>query len=122
MSRSALLKDRLPSHLTRSLTGRTLAITFVTVGELTQWPYGAGDHSGAQVWTGSSPRSSSCPTAHASPPSGARARPTPNSAVNRPVNDSWVAACCLAREFLLTTLNIKDNVDYAEYEGLELLR
>lgn len=40
----------------------------------------------------------------------------------RPVNDSWIAACCLARELSLVTLNIKDFVDYAEYEGLQLVR
>jgi toxin FitB len=39
----------------------------------------------------------------------------------RPVNDSWIAACCLARELPLATLNTKDFVDYAEHEGLELL-
>jgi predicted nucleic acid-binding protein len=40
----------------------------------------------------------------------------------RPVNDNWRAACCLVRELPLATLNIKDYVDYAEHEGLELLR
>ena len=40
----------------------------------------------------------------------------------RPINDSWVAACCLARELPLATLNIKDYADFAEHEGLELVR
>ena len=40
----------------------------------------------------------------------------------RPVDDSWVAACCLARELPLATLNIKDYTDYADHEGLELVR
>jgi toxin FitB len=40
----------------------------------------------------------------------------------RPVNDSWIAACCLARELPLATLNIKDYVDHAEHEGLVLVR
>jgi predicted nucleic acid-binding protein len=39
----------------------------------------------------------------------------------RPVNDSW-AACCLARELSLATLNLKDYIGYAEHEGLELVR
>lgn len=38
----------------------------------------------------------------------------------RPVNDNWVAACCLARELPLATLNIKGFSDFAEHEGLEL--
>ena len=36
---SAILKGRLPEHLGRSLAGRQLAITFVTVGELMQWTH-----------------------------------------------------------------------------------
>ena len=40
----------------------------------------------------------------------------------RPINDSWVAACCLARGLPLATLNIKDYADFAEHESLELLR
>jgi toxin FitB len=39
----------------------------------------------------------------------------------RPINDSWIAACCIARDLPLATLNIKDYVDSAEHEGLELL-
>jgi hypothetical protein len=35
----------------------------------------------------------------------------------RPVNDSWIAACCLVRDLPLATLNIKDYADYAEHEG-----
>jgi predicted nucleic acid-binding protein len=39
----------------------------------------------------------------------------------RPINDSWIAACCIARELPLATLNIKDFEDFAEHEGLELV-
>jgi len=39
----------------------------------------------------------------------------------RPVNDSWIAACCLVRELPLATFNIKDYADFAEHEGLELV-
>jgi len=35
----------------------------------------------------------------------------------RPQNDSWIAACCLAFDLPLATLNVKDFADYAEYEG-----
>jgi predicted nucleic acid-binding protein len=42
--------------------------------------------------------------------------------VDTDVNDSWIAACCLARQLPLATLNIKDFSDYAEHEGLELVR
>ena len=34
---SAILRERVPTSLNRQLTRRSLAITFVTVGELTRW-------------------------------------------------------------------------------------
>jgi len=40
----------------------------------------------------------------------------------RPVNDTWVAACCLAYDLPLATLNIKDFADFAERDGLSLIR
>ncbi|MGH3503570.1 MAG: hypothetical protein ACRDQA_22130 [Nocardioidaceae bacterium] len=39
----------------------------------------------------------------------------------RPVNDSWIAACCLASELPLATLNVKYFSDFAEHEGLRLI-
>jgi predicted nucleic acid-binding protein len=45
-------------------------------------------------------------------------RPRP---ATRRSNDSWIAACCIARELPLATLNIKDYADFAEHEGLELV-
>jgi toxin FitB len=39
----------------------------------------------------------------------------------RPVNDSWIAACCLVRELPLATFNVKDYADFVEHEGLELV-
>ncbi len=121
---SALLKERLPGPLVSRLSGRPLAITFVTVGELTQWTFirrwglqrRAGlDRFFARVvvlpYSLRVARTWGEIQAHAQ----LRGRP-------RPVNDSWIAACCLVRELPLATLNIKDYVDYTEHEGLELLR
>jgi predicted nucleic acid-binding protein len=39
----------------------------------------------------------------------------------RPVNDSWIAACCLAHDIPLATFNVKDYADYAEHDGLRLV-
>jgi predicted nucleic acid-binding protein len=39
----------------------------------------------------------------------------------RPVNDSWIAACCLVRALPLATFSIKDYADFTEHEGLELV-
>ena len=39
----------------------------------------------------------------------------------RPLNDSWIAACCIDRGLPLLTLNRRDFTDFAEHDGLELL-
>jgi toxin FitB len=39
----------------------------------------------------------------------------------RPVNDTWVAACCLERGLPLATRNVRDYVDFAEHDGLTLV-
>ena len=39
----------------------------------------------------------------------------------RPVNDAWIAACCLARGLPLATYNTKDFQDYADHDGLVLV-
>jgi predicted nucleic acid-binding protein len=33
----------------------------------------------------------------------------------------WIAACCLAYEVPLATLNLKDYEDFAEHQGLSIL-
>jgi predicted nucleic acid-binding protein len=39
----------------------------------------------------------------------------------RPVNDMWIAACCLTHQVPLATLNLKDYQDFTEYHGLHIL-
>lgn len=39
----------------------------------------------------------------------------------RPVNDSWIAACCLTYDLPLATLNVGHFDDFVEFEGLRLL-
>jgi predicted nucleic acid-binding protein len=38
-----------------------------------------------------------------------------------PVNDTWIAACCLAEGLPLATFNIKDHLDFARHHGLTLI-
>jgi predicted nucleic acid-binding protein len=52
---------------------------------------------------------------------GAHCNPRPLTGRPRPVNDTWVAACCLAYDLPLATLNVKDFADFAEHDGLELI-
>lgn len=46
---------------------------------------------------------------------GARGRGRP-----RPANDTWVAACSLAYDLALVTMNRKDFEDFERYHGLVL--
>jgi predicted nucleic acid-binding protein len=39
----------------------------------------------------------------------------------RPVNDMWVAACCLTHGIPLATLNLKDYEDFSLHHGLRIL-
>jgi len=39
----------------------------------------------------------------------------------RPVNDTWIAACCIALGLPLATLNLSDFQDFADHEGLAII-
>jgi predicted nucleic acid-binding protein len=120
---SLLFKDRLPAGLYAKLVGRQLVLTYVSVGELTRWPiardWGGARRSALDAWLASKPtipgtvgvvRKWGEIIAYAD----RRGRP-------RPVNDSWIAACCLAYDLLLATLNVVDYADFVEHEGLHLI-
>jgi predicted nucleic acid-binding protein len=120
---SAILKGQLPASLTSRLTGQQLATTFVTVGELTQWTYlhrwGPQRRAGLRAFFASIvvlPCSFHAATVWGEIQAHARLRGRP-----RPINDSWIAACCIARDLPLATRNIKDYVDFTEHEGLEVV-
>ena len=119
---SSLLRRRTTQAVAARLAGHVAAVTFVTVGELTKWtlvrhwgqrnvatmrdfltqllvlPY---DRAVAARW--------------GELQAGGQLRGRP-----RPVNDSWIAACCLVRDLPLATFNTKDFEDFAEHDGLTL--
>jgi toxin FitB len=121
---SRSIKRQLRQPLAARLNGMTWCVTFVTVGELWQW-----------AWTGRWGRQSRadlerwldrvivldsdeevCRTwGRISAEANLRGLP-------RPVNDSWIAACCLARGLPLATLNVKDFADFVDHEGLVLVQ
>lgn len=118
---SSLLRRRTPDALAHQLAGHVLAITFVTIGELTKWTLvqRLGPRSLASMRTFLSglvvlPYDQRVATRWGELQAYAQLRSRP-----RPVNDSWIAACCLVRELPLATFNTKD---FAEHEGLELVR
>ncbi|HEV2780010.1 MAG TPA: type II toxin-antitoxin system VapC family toxin [Actinophytocola sp.] len=117
----------LPSPIVAAILHNRLCITFVTLAELTKWavrrqwspayqrrldawlsnvlvlPYNNEIEDVARTW--------GVIAAHAEN----RGRP-------RPQNDMWVAACCLYYKLPLATLNVKDFQDFADHEGLTLVR
>lgn len=116
-------KRLLSPRLLAELIGREPCITFVTQGELTKWAvrrqWGTVRKQRMARWL------SRIPVLHSSDDVAAiwgeiaaaaerRGRP-------RPQNDTWVAACCLAYDLPLATLNVKDFRDFAEHEGLVLI-
>ncbi|NLT55749.1 MAG: type II toxin-antitoxin system VapC family toxin [Actinomycetales bacterium] len=116
-------RRRLPTSLGARLLGRRPLITFVTLGELTKWvqvrQWGSrsrqeladwlspiavllGDEAVAITW------------GQLSAAAMRRGRP-------RPMNDMWIAACCLTNDLPLATLNVKDYLDFVEHHGLRMI-
>jgi predicted nucleic acid-binding protein len=121
---SKLLRRRVPDILGRELVGHVPAITFITLGELTKWTlvrhWGPQRLSTMRAFLAGLvvlPYDHRVATRWGELQANAQLRGRP-----RPANDTWIAACCLVRDLPLATFNIKDFVDFAEYEDLELLR
>jgi predicted nucleic acid-binding protein len=120
---STLLRRRAPDALTRQLAGHTIAITFVTYGELTKWTlvrhWGSRSLETTRTFLAELfvlPYDQRVATRWGEIQAYAQLRGRP-----RPANDPWIAACCLVRGLPLATFNIKDYADFAEHEGLELV-
>jgi len=120
---SLAFKRQLPSWLASRLIGYRPAITFVTLAEMHKWmhlrSWGLPRRERLEQWLQPLPVLPGTPkVAHVwgemSAYAQRRGRP-------RPQNDTWIAACSLAFEVPLATLNVKDYEDFVEYEGLELL-
>jgi predicted nucleic acid-binding protein len=120
---SGILRGRLSSALRTQLVGRTLTITFVTLGELTKWTlvrhWGPQKHAVLDQFLKQVtllPYSRRVAERWGDLQAHAQLRRRP-----RPHNDTWIPACCLVRELPLATLNSKDFTDFADHEGLQLI-
>lgn len=120
---SRLQKGTAPAWVQGHVVGARTWLTFVTVGELSKWAQvrSWGDIKRARLdqWIAARPvvpydREIARIWGRLSGNAQRRGRP-------RPQNDTWVAACCIRLEIPLVTLNRKDFVDFATYEGLILL-
>jgi predicted nucleic acid-binding protein len=120
---SLLHRRKLTGPLATRLIGREPLITFVTFGELTKWAeirhWGAHRREELATWL------SGIPVLPGDEPVAAVWGRLSAAAIQRgrprPVNDMWIAACCLAYEVPLATLNLKDYDDFKEHHGLRIL-
>jgi predicted nucleic acid-binding protein len=119
---SQSLRGRLPGPLKSRLAGETLAITFVTLGELVKWTrlrsWGPQRLAGLDRWMQHAavlPYDPDVAIAWGDLQARAQLRGRP-----RPVNDTWIAACCLVHQIPLATFNLKDFEDFAQHDGLLL--
>lgn len=116
-------KRKLPDPLATRLIRRRPLITFVTHGELTKWTeirhWGAKSRQALADWASGVPvlpgdEAVAVTWGRLSAAAVQRGRP-------RPVNDLWVAACCLTHDLPLATLNLKDYLDLKTHHGLRIL-
>lgn len=121
---SLSFKDRLPANMLARLGHAQFGITYVTLGELTQWAalrnWGPRNRARLNAWIASKallPYTDDVARTWGEVSARAIRRGRP-----RPVNDMWIAACCLVFDLPLATLNVKDFEDFVEYEGLTLIR
>lgn len=120
---SGSLRGRLEDPLRSRLAGESLCITFVTLGELTKWtvlrnwgPRRLADLASWRHQVVLLPFDDAVATTWGELQARAQRRGRP-----RPVNDSWIAACCLVEGLPLATFNTKDFADFAEHDGLRLI-
>jgi predicted nucleic acid-binding protein len=121
---SLIIKNRVPAGLAARLAGAQTAISFVTLGELTKWAvrrgWGEQRRSALHHWLSARPvlpGSDDVARTWGEIAGYATRRGRP-----RPVNDTWVAACCLTFGLPLATLNVSDFQDFVDHEGLVLVR
>jgi toxin FitB len=120
---STILRGRLTDPLRSRLAGHSLCISFVTLGELTKWtvlrdwgPRRLADLASWRQQVVLLPFDEAVATTWGELQGNAQLRGRP-----RPVNDTWIAACCLVDGLPLATLNTKDFEDFAEHDGLRLI-
>ena len=120
---SVSLRGRLPAEARRHLAGKSICLTFVTVGELSKWMalrnWGASRRRSLLAWQHGKvvlPYDEAVAGIWGELQARAQRRGRP-----RPANDTWVAACCLVDDLPLATFNLKDFEDFATYDGLRLI-
>lgn len=120
---SLAFRRRLPPSMAARLVDQTWCVTYVTVGEMTQWAHlrswSPRNRGALDDWLGHLVLINS--SDEAARLWGALSAAGKQQGRSRPINDTWIAACCLAEGLPLATLNIKDYLDFATQHGLALI-
>ena len=120
---SLLFKEQLPPSLFAKIVGAQPMLTWVTVGELSRWPvarnWGNPRRTALSAWMSS--RAVLPGTAGVARKWGELMAYADRRGRPRPVNDTWIASCCLAYDLPLATLNVADYADFVEHEGLQVV-
>lgn len=114
---------RLPAGFARQVVTNDISIAFATAGELCKGAlakrWGGARRGGLDLWLAET-KTVSADLAVAQVwgtlTTAAQRRGRP-----RPLQDTWIAACCIEAGLPLLTLNQRDFVDFAEHDGLVLL-
>ena len=114
---------RLPAGFARQVATNDISIAFATAGELWRWvlarQWGSVRRGALDLWLGEMkvvPAGLMTAKVWGEITTGAQRRGRP-----RPLNDTWIAACCIEGGLPLLTLNRRDFADFAEHDGLLLL-
>jgi predicted nucleic acid-binding protein len=114
---------RLPEGLVRQAKTNESSITFATAGELWKGAldrrWGRARRGGLDLWLAEAtvvPAGLAVARIWGTITTAAQRRGRP-----RPLNDTWIAACCIEGGLPLLTLNRRNFADFAEHDGLVLL-
>ena len=114
---------RLPAGYARLVAANRHYITFATAGELWRGAldrrWGDARRGALDLWLAREPilpAGLRAARVWGTITAGAQRRGRP-----RPLNDTWIAACCIADAPPLLTLNRRDFADFAQHDGLVLL-
>lgn len=114
---------RLPAGYALLVAANENSIAFATAGELWRGAldrrWGGARRGGLDLWLATTPvipAGLAVARIWASISARAQRRGRP-----RPLNDTWIAACCIAGALPLLTLNHRDFADFAQHDGLVLL-
>lgn len=119
---SRIIKNKLPVSLATKLVGYQFSVTFVTVGELRRWgverELSARRRAEIERWITPASIGAGFEVAQTWGEITGRARLRHRQ---RPLDDSWIAACCLTYDLPLATMNVKDFADFGTHEGLTII-